>query len=65
MNTELHHARIATSWAAAALSAEGCTLHATKHGWDVETPNGWRVANNWRELCAVAKEVRAAHTVVA
>jgi hypothetical protein len=51
-----HHARIATSWAAATLTARGCKLHAHRDGWDVELPDGsWRCANTWQELCRVAK----------
>lgn len=49
--------RKAVTWAAATLTAKGCTLHSTVYGWDIETPNGWRTADNWRELCAVAHEV--------
>lgn len=54
-----HHRQLATGWAAATLTAKGCTLHVVSgSAWDVELPNGaWRTAEDWRELCALAREV--------
>jgi hypothetical protein len=59
MNSILSHEQIATSWAASALAAKGCKLFAVSGGaWDIELPDGsWRAANDWRELCVVARSV--------
>jgi hypothetical protein len=58
--TQEHQSRIATNWAAATLTSRGCVLHALRAGWDIELPDGsWRAANDWRELCQVAREVLA------
>jgi hypothetical protein len=52
--------RQATAWAAGTLTQAGATLHPTETGWDVELADGsWRAANDWRELCVVAREVNA------
>lgn len=52
---------LAVTWAALTLSAAKCVLHPLPVGWDVELPDGsWRAANDWRELCNVAREVRHA-----
>ena len=55
-----HAARTSTAWAAGTLKNLGCTLYAVDHGgWDIETPFGWRAAENWRELCDVAQEIQS------
>jgi hypothetical protein len=61
MTSYEHQRREATSWAAATLTAKGCTLHPIEGGaWDVELPNGaWHAAEDWRELCAIAREAKA------
>ena len=52
--------RGATAWAALEIQARGANLHPTRDGWDVELADGsWRAANDWRELCRVAHELRA------
>jgi hypothetical protein len=56
-NTE-HQRREATSWAAATLTRKGCKLYPVQDGWDVEYPDGsWAPVNDWRELCAIARDV--------
>lgn len=57
MTAAEHQQKEATSWAAGTLTAKGCKLHPVARGaWDVEMPNGsWRAAEDWRELCAIAR----------
>lgn len=52
-------AKQATAWAAGTLTLHGATLYAVEGGaWDVELKDGsWRAAENYRELCEVAREV--------
>lgn len=51
------HEQIATSWAAMSLAQAGCVLHAADYGWDIECADGhWETANNWRELCKLARK---------
>ena len=63
--TTTHQARETTSWAAGTITRFGGTLHPIPEreggGWDIETPDGWRTANNWRELAALAHEIAEAH----
>lgn len=58
-NTHDHHRRVATAWAAQALTQRGFALHAWADGpgWDIETPHGWVTAENWQELCRVARKL--------
>ena len=58
-----HHRKIATAWATQTLLLAGATLYFAPGGaWDIETPNGWRTAETWQDLCSVARTVRAEQT---
>jgi hypothetical protein len=46
---------MATHWAASTLSLLCCELVAFDGGWDVETSSGWKTAENWKELVAIAR----------
>ncbi len=60
MHVYLSQARETVRWAASTLTRHGCTLYATEPGWDIELPDGsWLAANDWRELAAAAKAVKA------
>ena len=57
-----HYAKQATAWACGTLAKLCCDFVPNElGGWDVETPEGWKVARDWRELCEIAKQVQDAY----
>ena len=56
------YAKQATAWACATLNYLCCDFEPNDiGGWDVETPEGWKVASDWRELCEIAEQVQNAY----
>ncbi len=55
--------RNGVTWAAGILAKHKCKLYSTTAGaLDIELPDGsWRAAEDWRELCDVAKEIQMAN----
>ncbi len=46
------------SWAANTILAKGAKLYSIDNGWDIELSDGsWMTANNWQELCQVARKI--------
>jgi hypothetical protein len=44
------------SWACGALTKAGWFFDWNGNGWDVETPGGWIVCDDWKALSRVAKQ---------